>query len=410
MGKIVQLIENAQSTKPPIQRLVDKIAGVFVQIVLVVGVITFLGWYLLSPNNSLDTAFINFVAVLIVACPCALGLATPTAILVGTGLGAANGILVKDASILENMYKARVMVFDKTGTLTTGTPVVKSFNSKNNNSDRILQLAVSLEANSEHPYAIAIYKFGLDKGLTPLKTKEFRYLVGSGVRGIVDANNVMIGSKDLLVENGIDFKDVEGRDKIFVSVNEKIEGYFLIEDELKSDAHDGIAKLQSLGIETIMLTGDNENKAEETSKILGTSKYLAAVKPDGKAEAIRDLQTGGEKVIMIGDGINDAPALVQSDIGIAMGAGTDIAIDSAKIILIKNKIEDVVKAYMLSKKTTRTIKQNLFWAFIYNIIGIPLAAFGMLNPMIAALAMSFSSVSVVTNSLRLKKAKLNRIY
>ncbi len=411
LGRIIELIENTQASKAPIQRLADKIAGVFVQVVIIIAIITGIAWYLFGTDHSLNIALINLVAVLIVACPCALGLATPTAILVGTGLGARNGILVKNAASIENMYKSKLIVFDKTGKLLlTGNPVVTYFKAFTPDSKLIIQLASSLESNSEHPYAKAIYNFGMEQGIEILDIINFKYLVGSGVKGEVGNHQVTIGTQELLNDHleNFDFKSNEEFDsKIYISIDGEIAGYFVVEDEVKIDAKESITQLHSLGIETVLLTGDNSEKAAEISNKIGTSRFIAGVKPDDKVNEIKKLQAGNNIIVMVGDGINDAPALIQSDVGIAMGAGTDIAIDSAQIILMHNKVKDTVKAYVLSKKTTRTIKQNLFWAFIYNTIGIPLAAFGLLNPMIAALAMAFSSVSVVSNSLRLRKASLN---
>jgi Cu+-exporting ATPase len=408
LGKVVKLIENTQASKPPIQRLADKVAGVFVQVVIVIAIITGLAWYIFAPENNLNVALINFVAVLIVACPCALGLATPTAILVGTGLGANNGILVKDAESLELMYKSKVIVFDKTGTVTEGNPIVKKFHSLAIKDNELLQLAASVESNSEHPYAKAIYKYAIENNIKMLKTANFDYLVGSGVSGLVNNKEVILGSKDIIQQNENSLAiDSQDGIPIFIIIDKKVEGYFLIDDEIKKDAKASISKLHSLGMETVLLTGDQESKAKSISETIGTSKFIAEVKPDEKVNEIKKLQSGNNKIVMVGDGINDAPALTQADVGIAMGAGTDIAIDSAQVILLNNNIGDVVKTFILSKRTMTTLKQNLFWAFIYNTIGIPLAALGMLNPMIAALAMAFSSVSVISNSLRLRNAKLS---
>ncbi len=408
LGKVVKLIENTQASKPPIQRLADKVAGVFVQVVIVIAIITGLAWYIFAPENNLNVALINFVAVLIVACPCALGLATPTAILVGTGLGANNGILVKDAESLELMYKSKVIVFDKTGTVTEGNPIVKKFHSLAIKDNELLQLAASVESNSEHPYAKAIYKYAVEKNIKMLNTANFDYLVGSGVSGLVNNKEVILGSKDIIQQNENSLViDSQDGIPIFIIIDKKVEGYFLIDDEIKKDAKTSISKLHLLGMETVLLTGDQKSKAKSISETIGTSKFIAEVKPDEKVNEIKKLQSGNNKIVMVGDGINDAPALTQADVGIAMGAGTDIAIDSAQVILLNNNIGDVVKTFILSKRTMTTLKQNLFWAFIYNTIGIPLAALGMLNPMIAALAMAFSSVSVISNSLRLRNAKLS---
>jgi len=408
LGKIVQLIENTQASKPPIQRLADKVAGIFVQVVIIIAILTGIFWYFFATNNELNIALINFVAVLIVACPCALGLATPTAILVGTGLGAKNGILVKDAESLETMYKSNYIVFDKTGTVTEGNPVVKKFHSFSIDEKKLLQLAASVESSSEHPYAKAICEYANHQSIELLKIENFEYEVGSGVSAKVENDLVLLGSEDFLGKDYTlpDIDDNIDGIRIFIIVNNKIEGYFVLDDDIKTDAKCSISKLHSIGLKTALLTGDQERKAKSIAENIGIQNVIAGIKPDEKVNEIRKLQNQNMKITMVGDGINDAPALTQADVGIAMGAGTDIAIDSAKVILLKNKVEDVVKTFMLSRKTMITLKQNLFWAFIYNTIGIPLAAMGLLNPMIAALAMAFSSVSVVTNSLRLRNTKL----
>ncbi len=409
LGKVIKLVENTQASKPPIQKLTDKIAGVFVQVVITVAIITALLWFFVFSEYNLSIALINFVAVLIVACPCALGLATPTAILVGTGLGAQNGILIKDAEALETLYKTSNIVFDKTGTITSGEPIVKEHKSFGTDENEFIKYAASVEQNSEHPFAKAICRFAEEKNIELFESKNFEYLIGSGIKAEVNNKIIKVGSKDFFEKNSINHKKLDAfsqGSQIFVAINEKIAGYFIVDDNIKPDAKKSIAKLHNLGLSTTLLSGDRKQKAKTTAEEIGFNSYFAEVKPDEKVNKIKELQKNNNVVTMIGDGINDAPALTQANVGIAMGAGTDIAIESAKVILLNNKINDVVKTFKLSKRTMRVLKQNLFWAFIYNIIGIPLAAMGMLNPMIAALAMAFSSVSVVSNSLRLRKVKL----
>ncbi|MBK7105803.1 MAG: cadmium-translocating P-type ATPase [Ignavibacteriae bacterium] len=411
LGKIVSLIENTQVSKPPIQRLADKVAGIFVQVVILIAILTGIFWFFIGSNFDINISLINFVAVLIVACPCAMGLATPTAILVGTGLGAQNGILVKDAESLEIMYKAKNFIFDKTGTVTKNNPTVTDVKSYSFPIEEFISFAASVEKLSEHPFAKSIFKYSEENKINLFDVTNFEYLIGSGVKGIVKGKLVQIGSEEFISKSNFEINNLKVENKfgsaVYVIIDNKIEGYFLIQDTIKDDAKSSIEKLNKFGIKTILLTGDNKKNAEYIADQINVKQVLAEIKPDGKVNAVRNIQAINETVVMIGDGINDAAALTQADVGIAMGAGTDIAIDSAKIILINNKVNDVVKALKLSQKTIKVLKQNLFWAFIYNIVGIPLAAMGMLNPMIAALAMAFSSVSVVTNSLRLRNAKLD---
>ncbi|MFZ1290512.1 MAG: heavy metal translocating P-type ATPase [Melioribacteraceae bacterium] len=411
LGKIVSLIENTQISKPPIQRLADKVAGIFVQVVIVIALLTGLFWFFFGSNFDLNISLINFVAVLIVACPCAMGLATPTAILVGTGLGAQNGILVKDAESLEILHKAKIFVFDKTGTITKNNPVVTEVKSFSIPINELIAYAASVEKLSEHPFAKSIFKYSEVNNIQLFDAKNFEYLVGSGVKAVLNNKLVQIGSEEFIKKINVPINNSELENdigtKVFVIIENNLEGYFVIQDTIKEDAKTSIDKLNKLGIKTVLLTGDNKENAKYIADQINIKEYLADIKPEGKVNEVKRLQNINESVVMIGDGVNDAAVLTQADVGIAMGAGTDIAIDSAKIILINNKVNDVVKALKLSQKTIRVLKQNLFWAFIYNIIGIPLAAMGMLNPMIAALAMAFSSVSVVSNSLRLRNAKLD---
>ena len=415
LGQIIRMVEQAQSTKPPIQKLVDKIAGIFVPVVILIAIVTFLSWLIFSPDHSFSNALINFVAVLIIACPCALGLATPTAIIVGTGLGASNGILIRNGESIEIANKISTIIFDKTGTLTEGKPKVSEIISLGKDTRELLQLTASLESKSEHPIAKAILQKAKQEEITLLEPDSFKNYSGFGVVGLVDNKNVIAGNINLLKEFSINVKkglsiynelQELGKTMICISIDEEFSGILLVEDKLKEDSFDAVNHLRGMNIKTVMLTGDNKKIAETIANQLSISDYRAEILPGGKADVVKEYQMKDEIVGMVGDGINDAPALAQADVGIAIGTGTDVAIETAQITLVKGNLTGVTKAIKLSQKTLKTIKQNLFWAFIYNTVLIPLAAFGMLNPMIAALAMSLSSVSVVTNSLRLKGAKL----
>ncbi len=415
LGQIIRMIEQAQSTKPPIQKLVDKIAGIFVPAVILIAIVTFLSWLIFSPDHSFNNALINFVAVLIIVCPCALGLATPTAIIVGTGLGASNGILIRDGESIEIANKISTIIFDKTGTLTEGKPKVADVISLNGDAKELLQLTASLESKSEHPIAKAILHKANQEGITLLEPDRFQNYSGFGIVGFVDNKNVIVGNINLFKEFSINVeKDLSvynelqsaGKTIICIAIDSEFSGIILIEDKLKEDSFEAINHLREMNIKTVMLTGDNKKIAETIANQLSISEFRAEILPGGKADVVKEYQLKDEIVGMVGDGINDAPALAQANVGIAIGTGTDIAIETAQITLVKGNITGVVKAIKLSQQTLKTIKQNLFWAFIYNTLLIPLAAFGLLNPMIAALAMSLSSVSVVTNSLRLKRAKL----
>jgi len=415
LGQIIKLVEQAQATKPPIQKLVDKIASVFVPIVILIAIATFIGWMFLSPEHSFTNALINFVAVLIIACPCALGLATPTAIIVGTGLGASNGILIRNGESIELAHKISTIVFDKTGTITEGKPTVSEIHSFGINENELLAIAASLESKSEHPLANAIVEKAKSQKLTITDPEAFQNYSGSGITGIISDKTVVIGNMNFMkdfsiktfqLENEYEQIAAKGKTVIIIAINGDAKGLIVIEDKIKESSASAIKRLNDLGIQTIMLTGDNKKTAESISKQVGIEKFRAEIFPQDKAKIIKEFQNEERIVGMVGDGINDAPALAQADVGIAIGTGTDVAIESAQITLVKGDLNGVAKAINLSNKTLRTIKQNLFWAFIYNAILIPLAAFGILNPMIGALAMSLSSVSVVTNSLRLKRVKL----
>ena len=415
LGKIITLVEDAQGSKAPIQKLADKVAAVFVPIVIVIAVITFIVWFTIGGDDAFTKALINFVAVLIIACPCAMGLATPTALIVGIGKGAENGILIKDGEHLELAYKINTVLFDKTGTITEGKPFVNKVVSNGYDENELIKLAASLEKRSEHPLAEAIVNYAKSKAISTTDPEKFESTTGFGLTGIVENKKIVIGNKNFLSNNNLtsnDFADKadqlssEGKTVVHVAIDGKSSGIIAIEDPIKNTSAEAIKELKRLNIKTIMITGDNKQNAEHIAKQLGIDDFEAEVPPEDKANIVSNYQKQGEIIAMVGDGINDAPALAQADVGIAVGTGTDVAIETGDIVLIKGDLMGVVRAFKLSKATIRTIKQNLFWAFIYNSVGIPLAAIGWLNPMFAALAMAFSSVSVVTNSLRLKKLKL----
>lgn len=415
LGQIIRLVEQAQASKPPIQKLVDKIAGIFVPIVILAALITFVAWMLLSPDHSFNNALINFVAVLIIACPCALGLATPTAIIVSTGLGASNGILIRNGESIEMANKISMVIFDKTGTLTEGKPIVTDLVAFEIEQSEILSLTASLESKSEHPIAKAVISKAKDEDIKWNEPENFKSYSGFGVAGTVEGKNVIIGNMNLMKEFSIniesgkaifDNKVNEGKTVICIAIEGILKGLISIEDSLKSDSIDTVMKLNKIGIKTVMITGDNKRIAEQIAVKVGIKEFKAEILPDEKADIVKHYQMNKEIVGMVGDGINDAPALAQADVGIAFGTGTDVAIETSQITLVKGSLKGVIKAINLSHKTLSTIKQNLFWAFIYNTVLIPMAALGLLNPMIAALAMSLSSVSVITNSLRLRRVKL----
>ncbi|MEE9450379.1 MAG: heavy metal translocating P-type ATPase [Ignavibacteriaceae bacterium] len=415
LGKIITLVEEAQGSKAPIQKLADKVAAVFVPIVIVVAVITFIVWFTVGEEDAFRIALINFVAVLIIACPCAMGLATPTALIVGIGKGAENGILIKDGEHLELAHKIRTVLFDKTGTITEGKPFVSKVISNTYDENELIKLAVSLEKRSEHPLAEAIVNYAKSNAVAITDPDKFESTTGFGLTGIVENKKIIIGNKNFLSNYNITSNDFEknadqlsseGKTVVYVAIDGKSSGIIAIEDPIKNTSAEAIKELKSLNIKTIMITGDNKRSAEHIAKQLEIDDFEAEVLPEDKANIVEKYQKQGEIIAMVGDGINDAPALAQADVGIAVGTGTDVAIEAGDIVLIKGDLMGVARAFKLSKATIRTIKQNLFWAFIYNTVGIPLAAIGWLNPMFAALAMAFSSVSVVTNSLRLKKLKL----
>lgn len=415
LGQIIKLVEEAQGSKAPIQKLADKIASVFVPIVVVIALITFITWLIIGGENSFNIALINFVAVLIIACPCALGLATPTAIMVGTGLGANHGILIKNGESLEQAHKISAIVLDKTGTITEGKPTVTDILTNDISEDEFLRIIASVENKSEHPIAQAIAEYAKSKDITFGKVDTFQSITGHGISAILEEKAVAAGNDKMMREYSVNTKLLneefnrlsgEGKTVIYGAVDGELKGILAVEDPIKESSFEAISALRKMNISVIMITGDNETTAAAIAKRVGIDNYSAGILPEDKALAVKNYQKEGIIVAMAGDGINDAPALAQSNVGIAMGTGTDVAIETADITLIKGDLKGVVNAIRLSKKTIRTIKQNLFWAFIYNVLGIPLAALGLMNPMLAALAMSFSSVSVVTNSLRLRASKL----
>lgn len=415
LGQIIKLVEEAQGSKAPIQKLADKIASVFVPVVVGIAVLTFIVWLFIGGNSAFNLALINFVAVLIIACPCALGLATPTAIMVGTGLGANHGILIKNGESLEEAHKINAIILDKTGTITEGSPTVTDIIAHAISQKELLEIAASVENKSEHPIAQAVVEYAKTKGSAIRNAESFANLTGLGITAVVEGMAVAVGNEKLMNEYSLtteefqkDFSRLsdEGKTTVYVAVNGEIKGLLAVEDPVKATSKEAVEDLKKMNIKVLMITGDNQYTAGAIAKRTGIDEFIAGALPDDKEKAAAKLQKEGYVVAMVGDGINDAPALARSNVGIAMGTGTDVAIETSDITLLKGDLRGAVNAIRLSRKTITTIKQNLFWAFIYNVLGIPLAAAGLLNPMFAALAMSFSSVSVVTNSLRLRRVKL----
>ena len=421
LAQVIKLVREAQGSKAPIQRLADRIAGIFVPAVVLIAIVTFVIWYFLGPFPSLTYALLNFVAVLIIACPCALGLATPTAIMVGTGKGAEYGILIKGGESLEIAHKLNTIIFDKTGTLTLGKPMVTDIIPTDTlSSAELLKLAATAEKGSEHPIGRAIVERAEGEGVELGTSEEFQALPGKGIRVRLNGKEVLVGNLKLMQEEGIDLKGADhqaselaqqGKTTMFVALNHQIAGVIAIADTLKENAPAVAQQLiKGMELEVVMLSGDNRRTANAIAKQAGIQQVIAEVLPADKAKEVQRLQQKRKMVAMVGDGINDAPALAQADVGIALGSGTDVALETADITLIGDNLQGVPSAIQLSKRTMRTIKQNLFWAFAYNTLGIPIAAgilypwWGiLLNPMVAAAAMAFSSVSVVSNSLRLRR-------
>lgn len=411
LAQIIKLVEDAQGHKAPVQRLADKISGIFVPSVIVIALITFILTYFIK--GSFDNAIMNAVAVLVIACPCSLGLATPTAIMVGTGKGAELGILIKSGEYLEKAYEMNAIVFDKTGTITEGKPSVVEIKNYNFISeDKLISIAASLEKISEHPLGEAVVKYSTDNNYNIEEVTDFNSITGKGIEGKIDNKKYYIGSKKLLNEKNIiyDEEDInnfqeKGQTPLLISDEKNLLGIISVADEVKPTSKEAIDELGEMGVDVYMITGDSKRTANAIGKNIGIKNILAEVLPNEKAEKVKEIKKEGKIVGMVGDGINDAPALVESDIGFAIGTGTDIAIEASDITIINGDLRSVVTSIKLSKRTMRTIKQNLFWAFFYNAIGIPIAALGFLDPMIAGAAMAFSSVSVVSNSLRLKNFK-----
>ncbi len=418
LSQIIQLVETAQTTKPPIQKLADKVAGIFVPIVIAIAIITFILWMLAGPEPQFATAMLSAVAVLIISCPCAMGLATPTAVTVGMGAGARQGILFRGAESLEIINKIQIIVLDKTGTITQGNPELDSIHTSSDlQENELLKIAASLERASEHPLGNALVRAAERRNIPLDEPSDITATPGLGIKGTVNGQSVMIGSARWISQHEIPIPETtvksDGSMVLFVAVQGELAGTVTLRDPVKTGSKEAIDDLKSAGKRIILLSGDNPVTAETIAKQVGIDHTIAQVMPDQKVDEIKKLQAEGHKVAMVGDGINDAPALVQSDVGIAIGTGTDVAIESADITLMSGDLRAVPTALELSHKTLRTIRQNLFWAFFYNVVAIPIAAgalypaFGLrLSPSIAAAAMAFSSVSVITNSLRLKRAVL----
>ncbi|HPE82664.1 MAG TPA: heavy metal translocating P-type ATPase [Aequorivita sp.] len=424
LSQIIEMVNKASRSRAPIQKLADKISGWFVPIVVLISVLTFIVWAIFGPDPKYVFALVNAIAVLIIACPCALGLATPMSVMVGVGKGAQNGVLIKNAEALETLNKIDVLIIDKTGTITEGKPSVEKVGaSEGFPEEKVLQYVVSLNQNSEHPLADATVKYGKEKNSEVIKTTDFNSVTGKGVTGTINGKKIALGNEKMMKEAGADISEEiqkkisqeqqKGKTVPMLSVDGEVVGYIVIADKIKQTSKKAIAELQKKGIQVIMLTGDNYDTAKAIASELDLADFKAEMLPQHKLEVVEKLQTEGKKVAMAGDGINDAPALAKSDVGIAMGTGTDVAIESAGITLVKGDLHGIVKAFHLSEKVMQNIKQNLFFALIYNTLGVPIAAgvlypfFGiLLSPMIAALAMSFSSVSVITNALRLRGTKI----
>lgn len=415
LAQIIKLVEEAQGSKAPIQRLADQISGVFVPIVIAIAILTFAITVFLV---GFTPALISAVAVLVIACPCALGLATPTAIMVGTGKGAENGVLIKSAEHLESAHRLTTIVLDKTGTITKGEPEVTDIITIGDlEENELLQLAASAEKGSEHPLGEAIVSGAKERGLKLEEVTQFQAIPGHGIEGYIEEKRILIGNKRLMRENNIEFTSIvdrmenlegQGKTAMLVALNKDLMGIIAVADTVKDTSAIAVEKLKELGIEVIMITGDNQRTAQAIAKQVGINKVLSEVLPEDKSKEVVKLKKEGKIVAMVGDGINDAPALVAADIGLAIGTGTDIAMEAADVTLMKGDLMGIVDTIKLSKATMRKIRQNLFWAFAYNVLLIPVAAFGLLNPILAGAAMAFSSVSVVTNTLFLRRWRPER--
>jgi len=413
LAQIVRIVEEAQGSKAPIQRFADVVSGYFVPAVISMAVLTFVSWYFIFDPGDFSRALVNFTAVMVIACPCALGLATPTSIMVGTGKGAEHGILIKGAEHLENAHRLTTIVLDKTGTITKGQPEVTDVVTLSGFSQiDILKIATRVEKNSEHPLAQAIVKYGKESNLPLDDVESFTAIPGHGIKAMIERKQILVGTRKLLRENGIEIEaalhqiealEQQGKTVMLLAVEKQIAGLIAVADTVKESSAHAIAQLQKLGIEVWMMTGDNERAAKAIAGNVGIHHVLSEVLPEHKAQKVAALKQEGKVVGMVGDGINDAPALATSDVGFAIGTGTDVAIEAADITLMSGDLMGIVAAIKLSKATMRNIKQNLFWALIYNCIGIPIAAAGYLSPVVAGAAMAFSSVSVVMNALRLKR-------
>ena len=426
LAQIIKMVEDAQGSKAPIQALADKISAVFVPIVLVIAFLTLGAWLIVGSqylgfSQALSFGLVSFVGILVIACPCALGLATPTAIIVGVGKGAKEGILIKDAATLEKLHKVNTVVVDKTGTITKGKPTLVDIQNLSDLKDEeLVSILASLEKKSEHPIAHAIVSYAQEKKISVSDISNFEGIQGKGLKGSINGTEYFVGNAKLVSDLKVSFDITklneftsQGKTPVILATKEKVLGFVMVADEIKAESVEAVKNLHALGIKVVMLTGDDEKAAKYIASLVGIDDVVAHVLPQDKLEKIKELQSQGRVVAMAGDGVNDAPALAQADVGIAMGTGTDVAIESAGITLLGGDISKLVKAIKLSKITMRGIKQNLFWAFIYNIVGIPLAAgalypvFGwLLNPVFAGFAMAMSSVSVVSNSLRIKAKKL----
>lgn len=422
LAQIIKLVENAQGSKAPIANLADIIAGYFVPTVIVLALLSGLAWYFIG-GESVEFSLTIFIAVLVIACPCALGLATPTAIMVGTGKGAENGVLIKSGVALERAHEVEIVIFDKTGTITEGKPKLTDIVTIGNiKKEKLLQLVASAEKGSEHPLGEAIVNDAMEKEIEFKEVTSFEAIPGHGIQVIIGGKNILAGNRKLMLDKNINLEQLdklsdklatEGKTPMYIAIDYKAAGIIAVADTVKKNSKRAIEKLHEMGIKVAMITGDNKKTAEAIGKQVNIDTILAEVLPEDKSKAVKKFQENNKKVAMVGDGINDAPALAQADIGIAIGSGTDVAIESADIVLMKSDLMDVPTAILLSRSTIKNIKQNLFWAFGYNVLGIPIAMgvlhlFGgpLLNPMIAGTAMSFSSVSVVTNALRLKRFKI----